>query len=83
MAPLVRSATECIARTVSADPRFGKRDLSDMIVESMPTCTAEVRSMIDAYDRHFGQGSGEAFFMGPYLDLLPTAVSRWVQDGVR
>ena len=33
MAPLVRSATECIARTVSADPRFGKRDLGDMIVE--------------------------------------------------
>ncbi len=83
MAPLVRSATECIARTVTADPRFGKRDLGDMIVDSMPTCTAEVRSMIDAYDRHFGQGAGEAFFMGPYLDLLPTAVSRWVKDGVR
>ena len=26
MQPLLRSATECIARTVSTDPRFGHRD---------------------------------------------------------
>jgi hypothetical protein len=31
--------------------------------------------MIDAYDRFFGDGSGEAFFMGPYLDALPAAVN--------
>ena len=30
--------------------------------------------MIDAYDRFFGDGTGEAFFMGPYLDALPDAV---------
>jgi hypothetical protein len=30
--------------------------------------------MIDGYDRTYGEGAGEAFFMGPYLDLLPTAV---------
>jgi hypothetical protein len=30
--------------------------------------------MIDAYDRYFGEGSGEAFFMGPYLDILPRVV---------
>jgi hypothetical protein len=80
MAPLVRSATECIARTIKADPRFGQRDLGDMIVDSMPTCTAQVRAMIDAYDHYFGAGAGEAFFMGPYLDVLPSAVSRWVKD---
>jgi hypothetical protein len=83
MAPLVRSATECIARTISADPRFGQRDLGDMIVDSMPSCTAQVRAMIDAYDHYFGSGAGEAFFMGPYLDVLPSAVSRWVKDLVR
>jgi hypothetical protein len=83
MAPLVRSATECIARTISDDPRFGKRDLGDMIVDSMPNCTAQVRAMIDAYDHYFGAGAGEAFFMGPYLDVLPTAVSRWVKDLVK
>ncbi len=81
--PLVRSATECIARTVTADPRFGERDLGDLIVDSMEACFAPVRAMIDAYDRHFGDGSGEAFFMGPYLDVLPTAVSRWTRDPVK
>jgi hypothetical protein len=82
MQSLVRSATECIARTVTADPRFGRRDsdLGDLIVDSMPTCTTQVRAMIDAYDRYFGEGEGEAFFMGPYLDVLPTAVSKWVTD---
>jgi len=85
MQPLVRSATECIARTVSADPRYGQRnaDLGDLIVDSMPSCVTQVRAMIDAYDRYFGEGEGEAFFMGPYLDVLPTAVSKWSRDAVK
>src|SRR5258707_10461682 len=79
------SATECNARTVGADPRFGKpnADLGDLIVDSMPHCAAQVRTMIEAYDRYFGDGEGEAFFMGPYLNLLPSAVSKWVRDSVR
>jgi hypothetical protein len=83
--PLVRSATECIARSVSTDPRFRQRnaDLGDLIVDSMPRCTAQVRAMIDAYDRYFGEGEGEAFFMGPYLDVLPVAVNKWVRDAVK
>jgi hypothetical protein len=85
MQPLVRSATECIARTVSADPRFSRRDtdLGDLIVDSMPACAPQVRAMIDAYDRYFGDGEGEAYFVGPYLDVLPTAVSKWVRDAVK
>src|SRR5499427_5427198 len=65
----MQSTTECIARTVSADPRLGQRnaDLGDLIVDSMPHCAAQVRAMIEAYDRYFGEGEGEAFFMGPYL----------------
>ena len=84
MQSLVRSATECIARTVTADPRFGRRgiDLGDLIVDSMPTCTDQVRAMIDAYDRYFGDGEGQAFFMGPYLDTLPRAVTRQVKGTV-
>jgi len=83
--PLMRSATECIARIVSSDPRFGQpnADLGDLIVDSMPSCALQVRIMIEAYDRYFGEGEGEAFFMGPYLDLLPSAVSKWVRDTVR
>ena len=83
--PLMRSATECIARIVSSDPRFGQpnADLGDLIVDSMPSCVIQVRIMIDAYDRYFGEGEGEAFFMGPYLDVLPSAASKWVRDSVR
>jgi hypothetical protein len=79
----VKIATDCIARTVASDPRFReKADLGELIVDSMPTCVGPVRAMIDLYDRYFGDGTGEIFFMGPYLDTLPTAVTKWVRDGV-
>ena len=80
--PLVSSATECIARTVSADPRFravSSGELNNLIVESVPSCVGALRSMIDAYDRLYGDGEGEIFFMGRYLDGLPEAVTRRVQ----
>jgi hypothetical protein len=82
---LIRSATECIARTVAADPRRSRPDgnFGELIVDSMPSCLGPVRAMIDGYDRYFGDGSGEAFFMGPYLDVLPKAVSRMIADGTQ
>jgi len=76
--PLVRSATDCIVHAVVADPRYGNgptAQLGDLIVDSMPACVTRVRAMIDAYDLYYGDGSGEAFFMGPYLDVLPQAVA--------
>ena len=77
--PLIRSATECIAKRVAADPRYGtKSDLNELIVDSVPSCVDALRAMIDAHDRYFGGGSGETFFSGPYLDILPTAVNRWI-----
>ena len=78
----VTRATECVARKVVADPRYAKdrNDLGDLIVASMPGCAELMRAMIDSYDRYFGEGSGEAFFSGPYLDVLPTAVANWVKD---
>jgi hypothetical protein len=81
--PLVSSATECIARTVSADPRFPAvkgAEFNSLIVESVPICVDVLRSMIDAYDRLYGDGAGETFFMGPYLDGLPAAVTTRVKD---
>src|ERR1700691_372871 len=75
--PLVRSATQCIVRAVTASPHYrGRVDakIGDLIVDSMPTCVTPVRALIDAYDRYYGDGAGEAFFMGPYLDVLPKAV---------
>ncbi len=74
--PLVRSATDCIVHAVVTDPRYGTANaaLGDLIVASMPSCLTPIRAMIDAYDRYYGEGTGEAFFMGPYLDVLPKAV---------
>jgi hypothetical protein len=74
MQPLVRSATDCITQAVAADSRFAKQDIGDLIVDSIASCVPQVRAMIDAYDRYFGEGTGEAFFMGPYLDVLPKIV---------
>ena len=83
--PLVSSATDCIVRTVGADPRLKdvvkSGDIGDLIVDSMPACVERMRALIDAYDRLFGSGSGEAFFMGPYLDVLPAAVRKQLKDG--
>ena len=75
--PLVRSATDCIVHAVMADPRFAAERhaaVGDLIVDSIRSCRTPVRAMIDAYDRYYGEGTGEAFFMGPYLDRLPKAV---------
>jgi hypothetical protein len=74
--PLIRTATECIVHAVATDPRYGQKltALGDLIVASMPACVIPVRAMIDAYDRNYGDGTGEAFFMGPYLDVLPKVV---------
>ena len=82
--PFVTRATECVARTVAADPRASDASkLGDLIVDSMPPCADLMRAMIATYDRNFGDGSGEAFFSGPYLDILPTAISKWMAERKR
>jgi hypothetical protein len=83
--PLVRSATDCVAQAVAADPRFPHADavlINELIADSMPSCVDAMRAMMDAYDRYFGAGMGETFFTGPYLDVLPRAVHRVLQRGV-
>jgi hypothetical protein len=85
MRPLMRATTECIARTVSADSRFDQNKietvLGELIVDAVPTCITQVRALIDAFDHYFGDGSGEKFFMGAYLNALPTAVTRAIERG--
>lgn len=87
MQPLVRSATECITRTVAADPRIRDSikasDIRDLIVDSMPSCADAMRAMIDVHEQLYGEGSGESFFSGPYLDTLPAAVFSSVKDIVQ
>jgi hypothetical protein len=81
--PLMRSATDCIVRAVSTDPKFQASmqpgEINELIVGSMEVCLQPMRAMIDAYNRLFGEGAGEAFFMGPYLEILPKAVTRQVK----
>jgi hypothetical protein len=81
--PLVERATECIVRAVRADSRFSNDirpvELNELIIESMPTCGGSLHAMKDTHDRLYGTGSGEAFLIGPYLDMLPAAVSRQIR----
>jgi hypothetical protein len=81
--PLMRSATDCIVRVVSGNPKFRADmppgEINELIVASMEGCVEQMRAMIDAHDQLFGEGSGEAFFMGPYLEILPRAVTRQVK----
>jgi hypothetical protein len=81
--PLVQRATECIVHRVSADPRYQAElrpdEINDLIVDSIAACQRPVRAMINAHDRMYGYGSGEAFLLGPYLDVLPSAVVRQVR----
>ena len=76
--PLVSRATDCIVRQVSADPRYDgdvrPSTINDLIFDSIPACAGSVRAMIEAHDMLFGAGSGEAFLLGPYLDVLPSAI---------
>ena len=80
--PLVHSATACVMHAIEADPRFkssAAADMNELIVASMAPCADAMRSMIDAHDRLFGEGSGEAFFMGPYLEGLPLTINKMVK----
>jgi len=85
--PLVRRATDCVVRKVTADPRYQSDmrpgDINDLIVDSIGACARPVRAMIDAHDRMYGNGSGEAFLLGPYLDVLPSAVVKQVKVKMR
>ena len=81
--PLVHRATDCIVHKVATDPRYraGLRpdEINDLIIDSIAACPRPVRAMIDAHDRMYGTGSGEAFLLGPYLDVLPSAVVNQVK----
>src|SRR3954471_8136372 len=74
----VRSATDCVARAVVTNPRFRTSDpalnLGDLIEQSMPKCLGPMHAMIEVFDLYFGEGMGERFFEGPYLDALPKSV---------
>ena len=80
----VRPVMDCITSSVISDVRFRSDDpanLGDLIVDAVPKCLGSVRAMIAAYDRYFGEGAGEQFFMGPYLDVLPNVLLKRTKAG--
>lgn len=81
--PLVRRATECIVRRVSSDPRYDgdvrAAAINDLIIDSIPACAKPVQAMIETHDSLYGAGSGEAFLLGPYLDVLPSAIVKQIK----
>ena len=57
------------------------RSATDCVVQAVaanPTFQAGMKASA-INDLLFGEGSGEAFFMGPYLAILPRAVTRQVK----
>ena len=81
--PLVARATDCILRRIAADPRYRPDlrpdEINGLISDSLRGCAPPLRAMIGMHDRLYGAGSGEAFLLGPYLDVLPSAVVRQVR----
>jgi hypothetical protein len=73
--PPVQRATECILLKALADSRrkaaMRANEINDLLVDLIAACRQPVRAMIDAHDRMYGCGSGEAFLLGPYLEVLP------------
>jgi hypothetical protein len=75
---LVRFAQECLVEKVTANPRF--RDaartgrVGDLIVEAVPQCHRTIDELITAHDQTYGQGTGEDFVVGPFLDGIPRAL---------
>ena len=81
--PAIARATDCILRRIGDDPRY-RADLrpgevNDLIADSLRSCARPVRTLIETHDRMYGPGSGEAFLLGPFLDVLPSAVVRQVK----
>jgi hypothetical protein len=74
----INRATECVVQAIEARGTTEPDRIGDSIVAVMPSCVDRMRAMIDSFDHNFGEGTGEAFFSGSFLDLLPIAVSRRV-----
>lgn len=74
----VNRATDCVVHAVESNSQGPAEaaHVGELIVAAMPACVDPMRAMIDSFDRNFGDGAGETFFTGAYLDALPRAVSK-------
>ena len=85
--PLIERTTHCLASNVVADPRYRpdlRRDqVIELIADSFDACGDAVNALVEAHDRMYGDGSGEAFLFGPYFGGLPGAVSKQAKTRAR
>lgn len=71
---VVNRATDCVVREIRA--AGSSQDIGEHIVAVMPSCADTMRSMIETFDESYGEGAGETFFSGSFLDILPQVVSK-------
>lgn len=85
--PFIRATTDCIAKQISEDARFPTfaRDgkTLDLIPAGIARCLPTIRAMIEAHDRYYGTGSGDAFFQGEYSDDLTRALNARLKTRVQ
>lgn len=85
--PAIARATDCILRRIGDDPRYRTDlrpgEINDLIADSLRGCARPLQALIETHDRMYGPGSGEAFLLGPFLDVLPSAVVRQVKARTR
>lgn len=77
--PYVRAATNCFARAIIASPEATRLARSvqwgDAVLSTAKGfCQAEVGTLLSTHDQLYGQGTGQAFFVGPYFSDLPRAL---------
>ena len=85
--PAIARATDCILRRIGDDPRYRADlrpgEINDLIADSLRGCARPLRALIETHDRMYGPGSGESFLLGPFLDVLPSAVVHQVRARTR
>ena len=77
LAPVIRAATECIAKTVQRNHTTGEPDparVLSAISEGVAQCRDQIAKVTAEHDRLYGSGTGQAFVNGAYLKDLPRAV---------
>lgn len=79
LAPLVRAATDCIARNALAQPgiveAYRGLNLQPIISVAWTWCTNEIGQVATEHDKLHGPGTGTIFVQGPYATDLPRAVT--------
>jgi hypothetical protein len=77
--PFVRATSDCFANSIQSEPTlleaYQQNRLLSLVAAKGAMCLPVVERMIAEHDRIYGQGTGQAFFKGPYASDLQRAIS--------